>query len=125
MHRVNLIVPLVGDFAGPKALRTVGQYLKDHGAAASVFYTSNVEQYLFQQGDDWSRFFTNVATMPLDSSSTFIRSSHISYDNASGRPSRVVAGGNFISLLCPMKDLIAAFTGGRVQTYDQVIQMSK
>jgi len=125
MHRENRIVPLVGDFAGPKALRTVGQYLKDHGAAVSVFYTSNVEQYLFQQGDDWSRFFTNVATMPLDVSSTFIRSSHIAYDNASGRPSRVVAGGNFISLLCPMRDLITAFTGGRVDTYDQVIQMSK
>jgi hypothetical protein len=125
MHRENLIVPLVGDFAGPKALRTVGQYLKDHGAAVSVFYTSNVEQYLFQQGDDWSRFFTNVAAMPLDSSSTFIRSSHIAYDSASGRPSRVVAGGNFISLLCPMRDLITAFSGGRVDTYDQVIQMSK
>jgi hypothetical protein len=125
MERQNLIVPLVGDFAGPKALRTVGQYLKDHGAAVSVFYTSNVEQYLFQQGDDWSRFFGNVATMPLDTSSTFIRSSHMAYDNSSGRPSRVVAGGNFISLLCPMKDLITAFNSGRVQTYDQVIQMSK
>ena len=125
MQRENRIVPLVGDFAGPKALRTVGQYLKDHGAAVSVFYTSNVEQYLFQQGDDWSRFFANVATMPLDSSSTFIRSSHMSYDNVSGRPSRVVAGGNFISLLCPMQNLISAFNNGRVQTYDQVIQMSK
>jgi len=125
MQRQNLIVPLVGDFAGQKTLRTVGQYLKDHGAAASVFYTSNVEQYLFQQGDDWSKFLTNVAAMPLDSTSTFIRSSHMSYDNASGRPSRIVAGGNFISLLSPMQDLISAFNNGRLQTYDQVIQMSK
>jgi hypothetical protein len=125
MQRDNLIVPLVGDFAGPKALRTVGQYLKDHGAAVTVFYTSNVEQYLFQQGDDWSRFFRNVAMMPVDSSSTFIRSSHMSYDNASGRPLRVVAGANFISLLSSMKDLVTAFNSGRVQTYDQVIQMSK
>jgi hypothetical protein len=125
MHRDNLIVPLVGDFAGPKALRTVGRYLKDHGAAVTVFYTSNVEQYLFQQGDDWSRFFTNVATMPLNASSTFIRSSHMSYDNASGRPLRVVAGANFISLLSSMKDLLTAFNSGRLHTYDQVIQMSK
>jgi hypothetical protein len=125
LQRQNLIIPLVGDFAGPKALRTVGQYVKDRGAAVSVFYTSNVEQYLFQQGDDWSHFFSNVATMPLDASSTFIRSSHMTYDNSSGRPSRVLAGGNFLSLLCPMKDLITSFNSGRVQTYDQLIQMSK
>ena len=28
----NLVVPVVGDFAGPKAIRTVGAYLKAHGA---------------------------------------------------------------------------------------------
>src|SRR5262249_43555035 len=31
MHQKNLIVPLVGDFAGPKTIRMTGQYLKDHG----------------------------------------------------------------------------------------------
>jgi hypothetical protein len=30
MELQNLIVPLVGDFAGPKAIRAVAQYLKDH-----------------------------------------------------------------------------------------------
>ena len=33
----------------------------------SAFYLSNVEQYLFNQGDDWSRFYSNVGTLPLDS----------------------------------------------------------
>ena len=42
--------------------------------SSSAFYTSNVEQYLFQQDDEWSRFYKNVATLPLDSTSTFIRS---------------------------------------------------
>jgi hypothetical protein len=78
MERRNLIVPLVGDFAGTKAIRAVGTYLKEHGAVVSVFYASNVEQYLFQQGDDWRRYYSNVAALPLDSSSTFIRSSTIS-----------------------------------------------
>ena len=41
----------------------------------NVFYTSNVEQYLFQQGDEWSRFYTNVGTMPIDPAARFIRSS--------------------------------------------------
>jgi hypothetical protein len=40
MHRYNLIVPLVGDFAGTKALLAVGRYLKEHDATVSAFYTS-------------------------------------------------------------------------------------
>jgi hypothetical protein len=69
----NLLVPIVGDFAGPKAIRAVGQYLKDKGAAISAFYLSNVEMYLQQDGI-WGRFCNNVATLPLDDTSTFIRS---------------------------------------------------
>ena len=59
----NLIVPLVGDFGGDHAIRAVGQYLKDHDATVTAFYTSNVEQYLFQ-GDPWKKFFANVAHAP-------------------------------------------------------------
>src|SRR5205814_1865022 len=29
LERKNMIVPLVGDFTGPKTIRTIGQYLKD------------------------------------------------------------------------------------------------
>ena len=47
MENANLIVPLVGDFAGDKAVRAVGDYLKQRGVKVSAFYTSNVEQYLF------------------------------------------------------------------------------
>jgi hypothetical protein len=71
----NLIVPLVGNFAGPKTIRAVGQYLKAKGALVSAFYLSNVEQYLSQDkllGD----FCANAATLPLDASSMFIRSRH-------------------------------------------------
>jgi hypothetical protein len=69
----NLLVPVVGNFAGSKALRAVGKYLKDHGATVSAMYLSNVEQYLNQDGI-WGYFCANVATMPLDEKSTFIRS---------------------------------------------------
>ena len=72
LQRNNIVIPLVGDFAGPKALRSVGRYLKEHGATVTVFYTSNVEQYLRPSGT-WSDFCGNVATLPLDKTSTFIR----------------------------------------------------
>ena len=73
MQERNLIVPVVGDFAGPKALRAVGRYMREHGATVSAFYVSNVEQYLFQDGV-FDEFVRNVATLPLDASSMFIRS---------------------------------------------------
>src|SRR5205823_853537 len=38
----NLIVPIVGNFAGPKALRAVAGYLKSHDLTVSAYYASNV-----------------------------------------------------------------------------------
>jgi hypothetical protein len=68
----NLVVPLVGDFAGPKALRAVGAYVKERGASVTAFYVSNVESYLGRNGV-WPAFCANVATFPVDESSVFIR----------------------------------------------------
>jgi hypothetical protein len=68
----NLVVPVVGNFAGPKAIRAVGAYLKGREATVKAFYLSNVEQYLYQDGK-WAAFCRNVAALPLDVSSTFIR----------------------------------------------------
>ena len=68
----NLVVPAVGNFAGPKALRAVGQYIRDHGATVTAFYLSNVESYL-RKDNLWPAFCANVATMPIDDGSFFIR----------------------------------------------------
>lgn len=70
LHQKNLIVPVVGDFAGPKALRSVGQYLKDHGAIVNAFYISNVEDYIQSV---WSAYSGNIASLPMDNTSMFIR----------------------------------------------------
>ena len=69
----NLLVPVVGDFGGPKAIRAVGTYLKERDAVVSAFYLSNVEQYL-QRNGLWYSFCGNFARLPLDDSSTFIYS---------------------------------------------------
>jgi len=69
----NLLVPVVGDFSGPKAIRAVGKYLREIDATVSAFYLSNVEDYLYR-GGVWTNFCENVATLPLDETSTFIRS---------------------------------------------------
>jgi hypothetical protein len=72
MEAKNLVVPIVGDFAGPKALRAVGDYLRAHGAVVGAFYVSNVEMYL-QRNGLWATFCANAASLPIDAGSVFIR----------------------------------------------------
>ncbi|HET9532868.1 MAG TPA: hypothetical protein VFQ92_21110, partial [Blastocatellia bacterium] len=55
LHRKNMIIPVVGDFGGKKALAAVGDYLRKSGFTVTAFYTSNVEQYLFS-GDTFAAF---------------------------------------------------------------------
>jgi hypothetical protein len=74
MQLRNLIVPVVGDFAGPKAIRAVGAWLKERRANVGAFYLSNVEQYLFRGPGDAGRFYENVSMLPTDTTSMFIRS---------------------------------------------------
>jgi len=71
MQRKNLIVPLVGDFAGPAVIRNVGRYLTERKATVGVFYISNVETYL--SDPQKQTFYANVTTLPVDSSSMFVR----------------------------------------------------
>ena len=97
----NLLVPVVGDFAGPKALRSIGKYLADHGATVTAFYTSNVEQYLFQNGV-FPGFYDNVATLPIDDASTFIRSAR---------------GSN---VLDPIGLLLKDYREGRIRSYGDI-----
>ena len=69
----NLVIPVVGDFGGNKAIRAVGSYLKSVDARVSAFYLSNVEQFLVQDGK-WNTFCASTAALPLDATSSFIRS---------------------------------------------------
>jgi hypothetical protein len=72
MQRANLIVPLVGDFAGDGVFQRLGRLLRTNGDIVSVFYVSNVEFYLFRQRT-WHRFVENVRELPIDDRSSFIR----------------------------------------------------
>src|SRR5687768_10275114 len=128
----NLIVPLVGDFGGPKALRSVARYLDLHHASVSVFYTSNVEQYLFRPMDGragWQRFYENVAAMPITGQSTFIRA----FFNNQGRIMRIPdpqsgitpVGPRSQTLLSPISVLLGAYTEGHISSYSDVIGLSR
>ncbi|HEX5475344.1 MAG TPA: hypothetical protein VFX12_11835 [Vicinamibacterales bacterium] len=120
-ERSNLIVPVVGDFAGPRALRAVGAYLRDHGTSVEAFYTSNVEQYLFR-GTEWQEFYANVASLPIDGESTFIRASFM--NSGYWYPSSTSAFPS-ATLLNPIATLLDAVNDGRIRGYEDVIGISK
>jgi hypothetical protein len=73
LQRHDRIVPVVGNLAGAQAMGAIAAYLREKHWPVSAFYTSNVEQYLFQFGS-FGAFATNVAALPAESSSTIIRS---------------------------------------------------
>ena len=107
LHVRNLIVPISGDFGGPKALRAIGAYLRKNGATVSAFYVSNVEQYLFQDGKQRA-FYDNVAALPLDAKSVFIRPYSLRR-SPSPRP------------LCPVTSFLAAVDAGLVFSNNEAI----
>ena len=122
MQRRNLIVPVVGNFAGPKAVRAVGDWLRERSARVNVFYTSNVEQYLFQMPDTWSRFYANVGSMPLDSASQFIRSA-----TNGGRFGGGGFGGGLLmqQMTSPITDVVRGAETGAIREYRDVLGMSR
>jgi hypothetical protein len=75
MHARNLIVPVVGDFAGPHALRAIGEYLQRHGAMVAAFYGSNVEVYLNKQQK--ANYCANLRGLPFDWRTWFISSQRV------------------------------------------------
>jgi hypothetical protein len=115
MQRNNLIVPLVGDFAGPKTIRSVGQYVRQHGSRVRAFYTSNVEQYLFLKREDWTSFYDNVAFLPTNSNSVLIR--FVLNGPEYGRPRT--------SLTTSMSTMMGAYRGGVIHDYYDLVNLSR
>jgi hypothetical protein len=117
-ERNNLVIPIVGDFGGDKAIRAISRYLVDHGATVSYFYTSNVEQYLFQS-DAWRHYYSNVATLPLNGDSTFIRAY---FDSGFLYPPGIVTPDlHSVQLLDPIVNLLNAVQAGQIHSYEDIV----
>jgi hypothetical protein len=69
----NLVIPVVGNLAGPHALREIGRVLSERGEKLSVLYVSNVEFYLMREGS-FDTFAASVRTLPYNAHSVLIRS---------------------------------------------------
>jgi hypothetical protein len=119
MQEKNLIVPVVGDFAGNKALPALGTYLTQHGLIVKAFYLSNVEMYLFQSPTAWRLFYANLARLPIDERSAVIRSYNLRQD-----PARIVRI-QLATVLDSIGSLVRAVRDGQVLGYVDVVDRSR
>ncbi len=115
LHRRNLIIPIVGDFAGKKALSAVGDYLRNSGFTVTAFYTSNVEQYLFENLT-FTAFANNVRKLPINDRSIFIHSVAGRYSHPAQLP-----GHRSATLLQQIRVFLRDFEEGRYPSYRDLI----
>jgi hypothetical protein len=115
LQRRNLIIPITGNFAGRKALAAIGQYLHHYGLKVSVFYLSNVEQYLFED-EVFAIFAGNIKKLPIDEQSLFIRSVLARFGHPANLP-----GHQFVTLLQRIPVFLKDFDDGRYRYYAALI----
>jgi hypothetical protein len=108
----NLVVPLVGDFVGPRTIRMIGEYVRENRTTVDIFYTSNVEKYLFEAGTE-RRFYLNVSGLPIAADGLFIRTFFTHTDSGLN------------SLLDPIALCVAAVNNGEVRSYTNFVSRSK
>jgi hypothetical protein len=68
----NKVIPLVGDLAGPKTIRAIGQYLTETHEVVSAYYVSNVELYLWRDRV-LGNYANNVRALPAAPNAVIIR----------------------------------------------------
>jgi hypothetical protein len=113
LHTKNLIIPVVGDFAGPKTLRAIGDYIRELGETLSVFYVSNVEFYLMQNGL-FVQYGENVKRLPISEKSLFIRA-YFRFPHPERLPGYISA-----TLLQRIGNFIEMFNSGQYLTYQDL-----
>jgi hypothetical protein len=113
----NRLIPIVGNFAGPKALKGVAAFLKKNGLMVSTFYTSNVEYYLFENSQ-WQPYVDNVRALPLSDDPVFIRAY---FTNAGGTHPQNVPGHRSTTLIQSMRQFLRDESAGRIRNYFDVV----
>jgi hypothetical protein len=110
----DLVIPVVGDLGGPTAMSAIARLLVSRNEALSVFYTSNVEFYLYGQGT-FSKFAGNLKQIPRAERSVVIRSVFGRYTGY-GRP-----GDASTSQVHSVNDLLSGLADGRFASYGQLV----
>lgn len=112
LERRDLVIPVVGDLAGPSALAEIGRLMASRGDRLSAFYASNVEFYLFGDGK-FARFVENLERLPRTNRSLIIRS-------VFGGLGRSTPGYYSSSLVQPVDQLLRGYASGSFHSYPEL-----
>jgi hypothetical protein len=120
MERDGRIVPVVGNVAGPHAVRAIGAYARSHDMKLSAFYLSNVEQYLMTRQGGFDVYVENLRTLPRDSTSVVIRSyfDHFGQSHPLANPA---SGSRSVSMIEPIDELLREFDAGEIRDYSDLV----
>ncbi len=112
LQRRNLVIPVVGDLAGARALRGIGRAVREIGRTVSVLYVSNAEDYVLRDGG-FAPYAANVQSLPRGSRSVIIRS----WFGGPGTHPHEVPGYFSVQLLQTFEAFIAASRAGSMWSY--------
>jgi hypothetical protein len=107
----NLIIPVVGDLSGSRALAAIAELLARRKLRLSALYASNVEFYLFSDGR-FQSFAANLGRLPHADNGVVIRSVFGRF----GWPR-----GGSVSQLHDLTDMLSGLAKGRYRYYDELI----
>jgi hypothetical protein len=111
LQQRDLVIPVVGDLGGARALAAIGELLTRRKMRMSALYASNVEFYLFSDGR-FDAFAANLGRLPRAERSVVIRSIFGRY----GWPR-----GGSVSQLQDVGEMLEGLSKGRFRYYDELI----
>jgi hypothetical protein len=120
MQLRDRIIPVVGNVAGSKAVRAIGEYASEHALRVSAFYLSNVEQYLINRDGGFDEYARNVKSLPHDSTSVIIRS----YFGRFGMTHPLYVPGRYTlstSMIEPIDSFLRRVAAGEIRTYADLV----
>jgi len=117
LEEQDMIIPVVGDLAGTKAMKSIAEYIGEVKEHVSAFYVSNVEFYLWRQGSS-ERYAENLKALPVDGHSVIIRSYFNYY--APAHP-QALPGHFSTQLMQRIQDLIRQCETGDCESYNDLV----
>jgi hypothetical protein len=120
MEERNLVIPVTGDFGGLHALLEITKYLTEIRERVSMFYTSNVEQYLWRDGS-FFQFARSVSALPRTDRSVFVRSYFQMGRNGIMHP-QLVPGYRSVQLVQLIDRFAAVTAAGGFQGYGDLVR---
>jgi len=117
LHLANRIIPVVGDLAGPTAVREMGSVMREMGVELTAFYVSNVEFYLWGDGV-FGAWADNLASLPVAPDAVLIRSY---FPRLAGRHPAALPGYYATQMLQPVRTVLEARDGRPFRGYGDLV----